>query len=55
MKQVSWDGGGEDLNGNHVAVRGSGQRQLVTAVDAIQFLFSAGNVEDGKFVLYGVR
>ena len=34
---------------------GGGVYEAVTVVDAIQFLFSAGNVESGEFVLYGVR
>lgn len=32
-----------------------GQRETTTAVNAIRFLFSSGNVESGEFKLYGVR
>jgi hypothetical protein len=32
----------------------SGQRESAAAVDAIQFLFSTGNISTGDFYLYGV-
>ena len=37
------------------ALNGSGYRLSAADVDAIQFLYSSGNVESGEFYLYGLR
>jgi len=49
--QIGWEGTAGALVGATITA----QRQEVTAIDALQFKFSAGNIESGKFVLYGVR
>jgi hypothetical protein len=40
--------------GNSVTVNGMGVRRSAADVDAIQFLFSTGNITSGQFVLYGL-
>ncbi len=36
-------------------ISGSGMRKAAADVDAIRFLFDAGNIASGTFVLYGIR
>jgi len=42
-------------NGSLYIGNGAGQRLAAADVDAIQFLFSSGNITSGEFKLYGVR
>lgn len=46
--------GFETPDGELATQQVAGQRQAAAAVDAIQFLFSSGNIESGEFKLYGV-
>jgi hypothetical protein len=54
--QVNWRGGYTISPSSYPrAVYGAAQRDVAEAVDAIRFNFAAGNVESGKFALYGVN
>ncbi|KAB2919916.1 MAG: hypothetical protein F9K29_03385 [Hyphomicrobiaceae bacterium] len=37
-----------------ISIRGSGQREATQNTDALRFLFSADNIADGKYALYGL-
>lgn len=58
-KTVSWEGNFFSDQGTLVTNRGGGMSNSVTlrdnVVNAIQFLFTSGNVFSGSFRLYGVR
>jgi hypothetical protein len=49
-----FNGNGSSQYGNSVTVNGMGVRRSAADVDAIQFLFSTGNITSGQFVLYGL-
>jgi hypothetical protein len=39
---------------NHIGIS-VGQNEVTTAVNAVRFLFSSGNLESGRITMYGVR
>ena len=45
---------GEREDGDLYSWEGAGYRGSAADVDAIQFLFSSGNIESGDFILYGL-
>jgi hypothetical protein len=51
---MNWTCVYRDSGGNWVTTQGAGSRTASTAVNAIRFLFSSGNVETGVFKLYGL-
>ena len=53
--QLQWNGGYASTLGASIPVIGSGERKQAIAVDAVQFLFTSGNVGSGLFALYGVN
>ena len=56
-KIINWETS-HQISGNanrmHIGT-GAGQLESTSAVDAIQFYFSSGNVSSGTFKLYGVK
>jgi hypothetical protein len=53
MTRFQWLGSGLNLSGNIVAHTGAGCRNAAADVDAVQLLFSSGNIASGKWTLYG--
>ena len=53
--QTTWNAGYVNSAGGATSSPGFGFRASAADVDAVQFLFSAGNIESGTFKLYGVR
>lgn len=53
--QANWKIMYVDNGASLQAVSGSGFRLSAADVDAIQFLFSSGNIESGNFYLYGLK
>lgn len=53
--RINFDNVASDINGAQVMRYGSGVRLSAADVDAIQFIFSSGNIESGTFKLYGIK
>ena len=50
-----WSAGHYDSNGNNSVVQGYGANTTTTAITALRFLMSSGNLTSGTFTLYGVQ
>ncbi len=51
---LSWVGGYLNTSTSLVAVTGSGVRNSAAAIDAVQFLFSSGNIASGSIRVWGM-
>lgn len=52
---VHFSGGCIDTLGRQSFINFNGKRKASSDVDAIQLTFTAGNIESGKFALYGIK
>ena len=50
-----WDGGHMSSSTQPINFNGSGARMAAAAVNAIRFLFSAGTIASGEFIVYGIK
>lgn len=53
--RFSWEGTGQNTTGVPFRITGSGVRQGANSFNGVRFLMNSGNINEGHFVVYGIR